>query len=210
VLLEIRDAGGHWPDQRRRIRQRMVEVQDPDRLAKSIDHVVIAVGMEAVAAVVAGDRNRNAAAAHFMHEGHPAPAWGAAACAILKVKIDRGQRHHRHLGLGQEIECPVGLLFGLHREAATVAGDHAAVIAVAQGRAGDMRQRCSARVVGFVDVKVEVEIVLRSETEEPVEQRVEIVEWSAVGTARRAGHRAENATRFRHEGRELITVFISE
>src|SRR5262245_31794687 len=36
VFLEIRDAGGRRADQRRRIRQRMIEMQDADRLAKVI------------------------------------------------------------------------------------------------------------------------------------------------------------------------------
>ncbi len=61
MIGQLGDLRRRRSDQRRRIRKRMVEMQDPHRLPKRVDHVVVAVGVEAVAAIVARRRDRNSA-----------------------------------------------------------------------------------------------------------------------------------------------------
>jgi hypothetical protein len=55
------DRLGHRTRHRGRIGERMIEVQNPHGLTEGIDHVVIAISMERIAAIVAGDRDRYAA-----------------------------------------------------------------------------------------------------------------------------------------------------
>ena len=93
----------------------MVEVQNPNGLAKGIDHVMIAIGMERIAAIVASERDGNAALTHFMDRRDTAPARRPSATTVLKIQIYRRQRYHRDTRLGAEVEGPADLLFGLDR-----------------------------------------------------------------------------------------------
>ena len=53
-------------------------MQDTYRLAERIEHIVVAIGIKTVAAIVAGGGDADAALEHFMHDGHAAPARRAA------------------------------------------------------------------------------------------------------------------------------------
>ena len=102
-------------------------------------------------------------------------------------------------------------VLGLHREAAAMPAGDAALVAVAERRARHIGQRGGARIVGLVDMQVDVEVVARGEREQPVEQRVEIVERRAVGAGvGRARHRAEDAAGLRHQRGELVAAFVAE
>ena len=82
----------------------MIEVQNPHGLTEGIDHVVIAISMERITAIVAGDRDRYAA-----------PARRSLAASVLKIKIYGWQRNHGDTRFGAETEGPTDLLFGLDR-----------------------------------------------------------------------------------------------
>ena len=115
----------HGTRHRERIGKRMIEVQNPDGLAEGINHVVIAISVERVAAIVAGDRYRYAALAHFVDWRDAAPAWRPSLAPVLKIKIYDWQCDYRYPRLGAEIEGPAYLLFGLDRKAATMATNYA-------------------------------------------------------------------------------------
>jgi hypothetical protein len=52
----------------------MIEVQNPHGLTEGINHVVIAISMERITAILAGDRDRYAAPAHFVDRRDATPA----------------------------------------------------------------------------------------------------------------------------------------
>ena len=70
-----------------RIGERMIEVQNAHRLTEGINHVVIAISMEWIATIVAGDRDRYAAPAHFVDRRDAAPARRPFTASVLKIKI---------------------------------------------------------------------------------------------------------------------------
>ena len=135
----------------------VVEVQNPNGLAKGIDHVMIAIGMERIAAVVASDRDGYAALTHFKDRRDTAPARRPSATTVLKIQIYRRQRYHRDTRLGAEVEGPADLLFGLDRKAATMATNHATLESIAQNRSGDMRERGRRRNAALVHMQIDIE-----------------------------------------------------
>jgi hypothetical protein len=124
----------------------MVKVQNPNGLTKGIDHVMVATGVERIAAIVASDRDRYAALAHFVDWRDAAPARRPSANPVLKIKIYGWQRDHRDTRLGAEIEGSANLLLGLDRKAATMATNHATLEPVAQNCLRDMRERGRRRM----------------------------------------------------------------
>ena len=81
----------------------MIEVQNSYGLTEGIHHVMIAIGMERIAAIVTRDRDWYAAVAHFVDRRDAAPTWGPPIAPILKIKIDGWQRHYRDARLGAEV-----------------------------------------------------------------------------------------------------------
>ena len=138
----------------------MIEVQNPHGLTEGINHVVIAISMERIAAIVAGDRHRYPALAHFVDRCDAAPARRPLTAQVLKIKTYGWQRDHRDTCLGAEIEGPTYLLFGLDREAATKATDYATLEAVAQNCSGDMRERGRRRIAALIDMQIDVKTAL--------------------------------------------------
>jgi hypothetical protein len=138
----------------------MIEVQNPNSLTEGVDHVVIAIGVERIAAIVAGDRDRYAALAHFVDRRDAAPTRRPSIAPILKVKIYGRQRDHRDTRLGAEIEGSANLLLGLDRKAAAMATNHATLEAVAQNCRCDMRERGRRRIAALVDMEIDVETAL--------------------------------------------------
>jgi hypothetical protein len=154
------DGLGHRTRHRERIGERMIEVQYPHGLAEGINHVVIAISMERIAAIVAGDRYRYAAPAHFMDRRDAAPARRPSAAPILKIKIYGRQRDYRNTRLSAEIEGPAYLLFGLDRKAATMTTDDTTLEAVAQNCRANMRERGRRRIPALVDMQIDVKTAL--------------------------------------------------
>jgi hypothetical protein len=142
----------HGTCHRGRIGKRMIEVQNPNCLTEGIDHVVIAIGVERIAAIVASDRDRYATLTHFMDRRDATPARRSSAAPVLKIEIYGRQRDHRDPRFGAEIEGPASLLFGLDRKAATMAANHATLEAVAQNRCSDTRERGCRRIAALVDI----------------------------------------------------------
>ena len=138
----------------------MIEVQNPHGLTEGINHVVIAISMERIAAIVAGDRDRYPALAHFVDRCDAAPARRPLSAPVLKIKIYGWQRDHRDTRLGAEIEGPTYLFFGLDRKAATMATDYATLEAVAQNCSGDMRERGRRRIAALIDMQIDVKTAL--------------------------------------------------
>ncbi|HVA12110.1 MAG TPA: hypothetical protein VNF99_02565 [Stellaceae bacterium] len=109
------DRGGYRAGKGGHISKGMIKMHDPHRLAEGLDHVVIAIGMERVAAIVAADGDGNPAAAHFLDRCDAAPTRCPTALAILKIKVDRRQGHHGDPRLGAKIDGAASLRFGLNR-----------------------------------------------------------------------------------------------
>lgn len=59
---------GRRSDQGRGAAQRMIEMHDANRLPECVNHIVIAVCIETIPAIVARCRYANAALEHFMHD----------------------------------------------------------------------------------------------------------------------------------------------
>src|ERR1700691_5663318 len=108
----------------------MIEMQDTHRLPVGVKYVVIAICMEAIPTVVARGCNPNAAAKHFLDDGDAPPARRAVFLAILQIHIDGRQRNDGDFRLGDEIERPVDLAFGLVRKAAAMTADDTAFVTV--------------------------------------------------------------------------------
>ncbi len=149
----LRYRTGH----RYRIAEWMIEVQNSYGLTEGIHHVMIAIGMERIAAIVTRDRDWYAAVAHFMDRRDAAPTRRSPVAPILKIKIDGWQRHYRDTRLGAKVEGPAYLLFWLHCQAAAMAAHHATPESVAQHCSGDMRERGRRRVAALVYVQIDVE-----------------------------------------------------
>ena len=143
-----------WHGTRHRscIGKRMIEMQNPNGLTEGINHVVIAIGVERIAAIVASDRDRYATLTHFMDWRDATPARSASAAPVLKKEIYSGQRDYRDPGFGAEIEGPAYLLFGLDRKAATMAANYATLEAVPQNRYCDTRERGCRRIAALVNM----------------------------------------------------------
>jgi hypothetical protein len=135
----------------------MVEVQNPNGLTEGIDHVVIAVSVEWIAAIVAGDRDRYAMLAHFVDRRDTAPARRPSTAPVLKIEVYGRQRDHSDTRLGAEVEGSANLLLGLDRKAATMAANHATLEPVAQNCLRDMRERGRCRIAALVDMQIDVE-----------------------------------------------------
>ena len=148
-------------------------MQDAGGFAVDLHHVVVAVAVERVAAIVGGDSHGNAACSHLVQQGHAAPARGAAGGTVLKVEIAHRQRHHGDARLRHEVEGAKRLLRFLGREAAAVAAQDAALEAVAKRRLGDAAQADGAGIVGFIDMEIDIQAVLRRQREKPVQRLVQ-------------------------------------
>jgi len=135
----------------------MIEVQYPNGLTEGIDHVMIAIGMERIAAIVTGDRDWYAAVAHFVDRRDAAPTWRPPIAPILKIKIDGWQRHYRDARLDAEGEGPAYLLYRLDGQAAAMAAHHVTPKAVAHHCSGDMRKRGRRPVAALVYMQIDVE-----------------------------------------------------
>ena len=121
----------HRTRHRDRIAEWMIEVQNSCGLTEGIHHVMVAIGMERIAAIVTRDRDWYAAVAHFVNRRDTAPTWRPPIAPILKIKIDGWQRHYCYARLGAEVKGPAYLLFGLHCQAAAMTADHTTLESVA-------------------------------------------------------------------------------
>ena len=64
-LARLNDRLEHWTRHRRRIGERTIEVQYPNGLTEGINDIMVAIRMERITTIVAGDRDRYAALVHF-------------------------------------------------------------------------------------------------------------------------------------------------
>ena len=99
AVVDAHDRGRHRVTERRRVAVRMIEMQDAHRLAERVHHVVIAIGVERIAAIVARDRDRHAGAPQLLDQGHAAPARRAVGHSVLQVHVDGRQRDDADAGL---------------------------------------------------------------------------------------------------------------
>ena len=124
-------------------------MEDAGRLAEHLEHIEIAVGIEGIAGVVGGDHHLHAGRGQLMQRGDAAPARRAAGLAVLQVHVDHRQRDDGDAGLGEQRDDAAAIGVGGQRQRAAVAGDHAALEAVADHRAGDRLQRDARRANCF-------------------------------------------------------------
>ena len=171
-------------------------MENTHRLPVGIQHIVIAIGMKAVPAIVTCGRDTDAAAEHFLDDGDAPPARRAIFLAILQIHVDGRQRNDRDFGLGNKIERAVNFAFGLVRQAAAMTADDTAFVAVPHRGARYQGQGGGGRVVGLVDMKIDVKMMPGRERKHAVEQSVDIVERRTVIADRGARHAAEQAAGF--------------
>ena len=86
--------------------------------------------------------------------------------------------------------------------------DHAAFVPVPERRAGDVGQCRRSRVVGLVHVEIDLKIVPHGECEEPIQQRIDVVEGGAMIADRRSRHATEQTLRLCHHGGDPVAKFI--
>ena len=144
---------------------------DAHRLAEDLDHVEIAIGIERIAGVVGGDRDRNPVLDEFVQQGDAAPARRAVGDAVLQVHVAHGQRDDGDAGFGDPLQRCLGFGVGLDRKRATMTDDDAAGEIGAQRRVGDGAQRARVRVGRLVDVEIEVEAAIGGAVHHQFEQR---------------------------------------
>ena len=75
---QAHEGGGGGGDALDPALDRVVELGDADGLAEDLEHVEVAVGVERVAGVVAGEGERDAAGPDLLGDRDAAPARGAA------------------------------------------------------------------------------------------------------------------------------------
>ena len=85
-----------------------------------------------------------------------------------------GKRDDGDAGLGDPLERLLGLGVRLDGERAAMAADDPAGKTDLQRRVGDDAQRMGVRVIGLVDMEIEVEAALRSGKHHPLDQLVEV------------------------------------
>ena len=108
--------------QTRPFADRMIEMGDPHRLCEHLERVVIAIGVERVAAVVARCHGP-AARSELVEQGHAAPARRAVAGAIHQIEVAHRQTDDGQTRLGDQIHRPVRFRGRLQRQAAAMADD---------------------------------------------------------------------------------------
>ena len=95
-------ADGRRAEQVGPIRGRVIEMQDAGRLAKHLEEIEIAIGVERIAGVVGGDHHGHAGRGQLVQRRDAAPARRAAGLAVLQVHVDERQRDDRDAGLADE------------------------------------------------------------------------------------------------------------
>ena len=102
---------------------RMVEVENAGRLAKHFQHVEIAIGVERIAGIVAGDHHRDAGGVELVQRGDPAQPRGSSGGAILQVHVAHRQRHDGDAGLPHSIDDARAIRLRHDRQRAAMSGD---------------------------------------------------------------------------------------
>src|SRR5262249_54675109 len=123
---------------------------DPSRLAKHLDHVVVPEAVERVPAVVAGDRETDAAGRELVQQRDTTPARRAAGHAILQVEVAHRKTDHADVSLGDAIERLGDYIRGLDGQATAVTAHDAAGEPSAERGARQMRQRPRSDVAALV------------------------------------------------------------
>ena len=99
----------------------MVELGDAHGFPVHLHHVVVAVGVERVPAIVGGEGDRHAGGAEFVHHGDAAPARGAALCSALQIHVAHRQVDDVQARVGAEGDRRRCLFFRLDGQGADVA-----------------------------------------------------------------------------------------
>ena len=73
-------------------------------LLEGVDHVVVAVSIEAIAAIIAGRRDANATLEHLMNHCHTAPAWRSTSHPILEIHVYGRKRDDGDFGLRKKVQ----------------------------------------------------------------------------------------------------------
>src|SRR5580693_3484920 len=158
----------------------MVEMENANRLPVSVEHIVIAVGMKAVPVVVACCRDADSSAEHFLDDSDTPPARRAIFLAVLQIHIDGWQRNDRDFGLSNKIERAVNFAFGLVRQATAMTADDTAFVAVPHCGARHQRKSGGGRVMGLVDVKIDVKVMPGRKRKHAIKQSVYVVQRHPV------------------------------
>ena len=168
-------------------------MQDAHALAPHLEHVEIAIGIEGIAHVVAGDHHVDARVAEFVQRGDAAPARRAAGLAVLQEEVAHRQRNDAEPGARRGLDRPFALVVVLDCERTAVADQDAPGKAALERRLGDDAQRPGLRIGGFVDMEVEVPALALGEREQGDEAVAEFGDHE--------GDRAEDAGPVRLEHR---------
>ena len=149
----------------------IVEMQDAHALAPDLHHVEIAIGVERIARVVAGDHRLDARRFQFVQRGDAAPARRAAGVPILQVHIAHRQRHDGEPGARDLLDHPLARSSSSWR--ASEQQWPTRILPAkrcCRRRVGDDAERARGGIGGFVDMEIEVPALALGEREQSVER----------------------------------------
>jgi hypothetical protein len=119
-----------------------------------------------------------------VQQGDAAPAWCPVRLSILKVHVAHRQRHHGKAGARHLVDDAGFGLRHLECERAAMSAQNFAFEAHGQGSVGNDLQRESRRVVGLIDVEIEIVAMVDGGTKQDFEARLQV--------RAHVGHGAEN------------------
>ena len=146
---------------RTQARPGMVEVKNAIRLAQDLEHVEIAIGIEGIAGVVAGDGGRHARRLQLVQRRDAAPARRQAWAAVLEIEVAHRQADDRQPRLRDLGDDAAGILLRGEGKRAAMPAQNLAGKAIADDRVGDALEVRACGAPDFVDMEVEVEPLAR-------------------------------------------------
>src|SRR4030095_11919214 len=90
---QTQDRGRHGGEGERPVAERMVEMSNAGGLGHDLEHVVVAEGVERIAAIVGGDRQVDASTLELVQQRDAAPARRASGAAALQVHVANRPRY---------------------------------------------------------------------------------------------------------------------
>ena len=102
--VDPHDGGGRRGDGARPVGHGVVEMGDAGRLAKHLQHVEVAIGVEGVARVVGREDDLNSRGLELVQERDAAPSRRAAGSSVLQVHVAHWQRDDGDAGLGDPVD----------------------------------------------------------------------------------------------------------
>ena len=209
----LRHAEGCGRDRTHRLRplaERVIEMRNSHCLAIDFEQVVIAVGIERIAAIVRGKRDRHAGCAKLVDQGDPTPTRCTPGIPALQIHVAHRQHDNCDPRFDAEPDRLRRKFFGLQRERAAMAALNQSLKIAAQRRRCHHVQHPRFCIAGFVNVQIERQGALLRQREKPVEVILKVRGYRPIGVPETGRHHAENPARIRHLVRQGNPGLIHE